>query len=356
LKLIFKAPINSLSFGQVSYNLLKQFRSLGVDVATFPIGNSAELSAYKPLPEFSSWLRESIENRYGKLDNKTPCLSLWHLMGSEDFIGKSSFLYTFHEMDGVTEQERSVISMHDHVFASSSYSRDVFAADNCSFCPIGFDDEFKPTEKRKFPDDVIHFILIGKFEKRKNTARIIKLWAEKFGNNRNYQLTCLINNPFMKQEDINWQISKALNGKRLFNITFLPHLKSNSEVNDLINCADVDLSGLSGAEGWGIPAFTATALGKWSCVVDATAHKDWATAENSILVEPSGKVEAYDGVFFFKGAGHNQGNFWNVFDDAIVDAMERAEKVAKTHNKTGTLLRGQFTYEKTAREILSHIF
>jgi hypothetical protein len=41
---------------------------------------------------------------------------------------------------------------------------------------------------------------LEKFEKRKHTARILKLWADKYGNNNKYQLTCSITNPFFKKE------------------------------------------------------------------------------------------------------------------------------------------------------------
>ena len=37
-KLIYKGPLNSLSFGNVSYNLLKAMYGEGYDVAIFPIG------------------------------------------------------------------------------------------------------------------------------------------------------------------------------------------------------------------------------------------------------------------------------------------------------------------------------
>ena len=45
MKVIIEAPINSLSFGNVTYNLLRQFWRRGVDMAYFPIGN-VDLSAY----------------------------------------------------------------------------------------------------------------------------------------------------------------------------------------------------------------------------------------------------------------------------------------------------------------------
>ena len=71
--------------------------------------------------------------------------------------------------------------------------------------------------------------------------------------------------------------SDELGGKTYKNINFLPHLKTNSEMNELYNSIDINLSGLSGAEGWNLPAFNSTCLGKWSIVLNATSHKDWAT-------------------------------------------------------------------------------
>ena len=159
----------------------------------------------------------------------------------------------------------------------------------------------------------------------------------------------------MEGEQLNWEISKALSNKKFFNISFLPHLRHNTEVNDLINSADVDLSGLSGGEGWGIPAFTATGLGKWSCVLNCSAHTDWATKNNSILVEPDGKRNPWDNTFFVEGQDFNQGRIFDVFDDKIVEAFERAEKKAKTPNVAGTKLRTKFKYSDMASAILSHI-
>ena len=75
---------------------------------------------------------------------------------------------------------------------------------------------------------------------------------------------------------MNQIIAQALEGKTYGNINFLPRLGTNSEVNEMLNSIDIDLSGLSGAEGWNLPAFNSTCLGKWSMVLNCTSHKDWA--------------------------------------------------------------------------------
>ena len=135
----------------------------------------------------------------------------------------------------------------------------------------------------------------------------------------------------------------------------MPFLKTNSEVNEFVNAIDIDLSGLSGAEGWNLPSFNASALGKWSIVLNATSHKDWANSDNSILVEPSGKIEAYDNMFFQKGSTFNQGNIYSFDNEEVISAMENAENICKKENKEGLKLQNTFSYGKTLDKILKYI-
>ena len=147
-------------------------------------------------------------------------------------------------------------------------------------------------------------------------------------------------------------IRNILEGKRYGNINFLPFLPKNSQVNDFINSIDIDLGGLSGAEGWNLPSFNASCLGKWSIVLNATSHTDWATPENSILIDPDGKQEVYDNIFFKKGAEFNQGNIYTFNDDELISAMEKAESICKNVNIEGEKLKDKFTYKNTLEKIL----
>ena len=209
--------------------------------------------------------------------------------------------------------------------------------------------------EKEYLKDKIHFGLIGKFEKRKHTAKIIKAWAKKYGNNYKYQLSCLITNPFLKSEQMNQMLQEAVEGKHYGNINFIPYLKTNSEVNDLLNAIQIDLSGCSGAEGWNLPSFNSTALGKWSIVLNSSSHKDWATDNNSILLQPNGKELAADGLFFGQDTLFNQGNIYTFDTDEFISAMETAESKAETINEEGLKLQKEFTYEKSLNKILELI-
>lgn len=355
----FCAPVNSLSFGNVSVNMLRELYKKGTKVALFPIGEKLDFATYDKLSDdFKSWVSDAFKNRLNSLKKDTPCLKMWHLNGSESRIGPNQTLYTFYECSSPTFPEKNLCDLQDKCIFSSSHAKDCFVnvgCDNTFNVPIGFDEDFHQTGKT-YLENRIHFGLMGKFEKRKHTGRILGLWADKYGNNNDYQLTCCINNPFFSNDQMNQVVAKALNGKRYTNINFLPFLKTNSEVNEYLNAIDIDLSGLSGAEGWNLPAFNSTCLGKWSIVLNATSHKDWATSENSILVEPSSTEEIYDGAFFHKGGEFNQGIMHSFSDESFHSAIDSAINKCKSINEKGGNLKEKFSYSNTIQKILDIIY
>lgn len=353
--LIVEAPLNSLSFGNVSFNILRELYNLNFNIGLFPIGN-VDLSTFGVSEDFKQYLQKAIDNRYSVLSNKPPSLKLWHFNGGEDRKSHCQNLFTFYECSEPTDIEVAIAKSQNKVIVTSNYSLDLFkqkGCDNFIFAPLGFDQDFHRTG-RSYLKGVTHFGLMGKFEKRKNTAGIIKAWLEKYGNNNKYQLTCCITNPFFKPEQMSEIIHSVLEGKRYSNINFLPYLKTNQEVNELLNAIDIDLTGLSYAEGWNLPSFNATCLGKWSIVSNATSHKDWATDENAILVECDSHIDSHDGVFFHSGQSFNQGAFRAYSEKAMIEAFEKAEKrlTEQPINTSGIRLGEQMTYANTVQKII----
>lgn len=358
MRLLVNAPISSLSFGNVSVNIVRELFKKNIDLTFFPIGDKAEMEAYDKIePDFVKYLQEATNNRYSKISKDIPSLKLWHIFGSETRHSKNQSLFTFHEVSEVTNIEKNLLKLQDNIFVSSNYTKNIFnlnGLDNVTHVPLGFDNDFQITNKT-YLQDKIHFGILGKFENRKNTARIIKSWLKLFGNKPEYQLSCAITNPFLDKARFQNELLKVLEGKNYNNLNFVPYMQTNSEVNDYLNSIDIDLGGLSGAEGWNLPSFNATALGKWSVVINATAHKDWATKDNSILIEPSSLKDCYDDVFFKKGQSFNQGQFFDISDQEMDDAILKSLSYAKTPNPEGLKLQKQFTYEKTVETILCAI-
>jgi len=358
MQLIVEAPINQLSFGNVTYNLLRQLWRKGVDVMWFPLGENANFESFDKIDKnFGSWLQDSAKNAINKIEPNTPSLKLWHLNGSQSRIGSKQFLYTFYELDQPTPEEINLAKFQTKTFFSSNYAAESFKkyGVDAGVVPVGFDEDFHKTGKQYLDPDIVHFGLMGKFEKRKHTEKIIKLWLAKYGNDNKYQLSVCVTNPFFKEDEMKSILANCLDGKRYTNINFLPYLKTNSEVNDFLNAIDIDLTGLSGAEGWNIPSFNASCLGKWSIVLNVTSHKDWANESNCILVEPNGLEECYDGKFFQKGSAFNQGNIFTWDSDTVAQAMDLAVSKRGQNNTNGELLKEEFSYSRSVDRLLKGI-
>jgi hypothetical protein len=211
------------------------------------------------------------------------------------------------------------------------------------------------TNKDYIPDKIV-FGLFGKLEiTRKRTLKTLSMWAKKYGNNPKYVLHAAIANPHMKPEDQSRLILNALEGKKYWNITFLPMVQSNAEYNDIINSVNIVLA-LSGGEAFGLPEFHAVGLGKHCVGLNAHAYKDYMNDSNSVLINPSSKIPCYDGIFFHEGQPFNQGNFYDWDEDEAIAAMEQAEQryAINPVNIAGQELK-KWTYEDTIKEIVENL-
>jgi len=357
MKVLVEAALNNLSFGNVSVNILKQLYKKNIEIGLFPISD-INIDAFSLDQDFKKYIEDAVNSRYKFLSEDIPSLKLWHINGADNRKNKNQFLYTFYECNQPTEIETAIVANQEKTIFSSTYARDHFlnkGLENCEAVPLGLDDTFKVTNKT-YMQDCVHFGLMGKYENRKHTQKIIQTWLKKYGNNNKYLLTCCINNPFFQPEQMKGLINQTLQGKHYNNINFLPHLATNSEVNEYLNSIDIDLGGLSGGEGWNLPSFNATCLGKWSVVLNSTSHKDWATKENSILIEPSGEIAVSDGVFFNQNQPFNQGTFYSWTEEEAISAMELAESKVGQVNTEGVKMGDKMTYEKTVDSILSLVF
>jgi len=352
-------PINTVSFGQVSVALLREIYKKEHQPCLFPIGN-LEINAQKEDKDFFSWIESCINKATYLHDKTTPIFKLWHFNGSLSAYSKKQLLLSFYELDQPTREEINIIKNNDKVLFSCNQPVETFKSlgiDNVGMVPLGFDSEnFKKKDKTYFSDGRVTFNLTGKFEKRKHHEKVIKSWIKKYGNNPKYFLQCAIWNPFLKPEDNEKVVQVLTEGKKYFNVNFLGFMPTNDVYNDFLNSADIIL-GMSGGEGWGLPEFQSVALGKHAVILNASGYTSWANEDNSVLVEPSGKIEAYDNMFFNKGQPWNQGNIHDFNEDVFLDACEKAIERFRDNkeNEKGLELQKEFTYEKTWNLIESEL-
>jgi len=347
--LAFNLPLNSTSLGQVSSSILREAYKKDLDINLFPIGN-VDLSSQEPDQKFFQWIQKSISNAQKKHSRKTPIFKLWHIHGSLESFSEKQVLFSFYEVDSPTITELNIVKNNTKVLFSSNYTVSVFkefGAGNVEYVPLGFDDiHFKEVPKQK--KEGIHFGLFGKLEPvRKRHLKVLQNWVKKYGNKQGYFLNCAIYNNFLDQNVQGQIIQQALNGQKYWNVNFLGYMQSNAVYNQLLNDTDIVLA-MSGGEGWGLPEFQSVALGKHCVGLNAHSYKDWMNKDNTVLVQPNGKIPCYDGMFFKEGSEINQGKIFDWADEDFLEALDQVESKFKINpiNVEGLKLKQEFTYAK----------
>ena len=357
MKYTFNVPINGLSFGQVSMSILRESYKLGHSPNIIPIGGQVDISSQKEDKDFISWLQSGLSKGLKNHKRSNPSFKLWHLSnGGMESLSDKQVLFSFYELDSPTAEEVNAIQNNYKVLFSCDYNTNTFKDYGCTnveTVPLGFDNvNFYNTEKTYFTDGRISFFIGGKWEPvRKRTDKVIQAWLKKFGNNPKYFLNCAIHNSFVNPDQHGQIYNNITRGQKYTNIQFLPFMQQNNIYNDFINSNDIVL-GL-GTESWGIPEFTATALGKHSVISNYAGHKQWADKENSCLVAPSAKVLAYDNMFFHPNQPFNQGSVYDFNEDSLILSMEEAVKRVESNrvNVKGLELQAKFTYKQTFDKI-----
>ncbi len=366
-ELVFEGPINNLSLGNVSINLIECLYKKGIKVHYLPIGQT-DIGNYNLSDDFKLWLQSSANNFCKSYKRDLITLKNWHIQQSWHFPTDKRYLLTYHELDTCSQEEINIVRNINKVFFCGNYSPKVFgeySLENIDSFNLGFDQKsFYKKDKVYFNDGRIQWHLGGKAEHRKHSLKILALWAKKYGKKQGesykqgeqqHFLNAAITNPFYDIKAQEQQIAQVFGGQRYINIQFFPFLNRES-LNDLYNASHIDLSGLSGGESWNLVSFNFSCLGKWAIVLNCSGMKTWVTKDNCILVNPSGKVDATDNIFFHKGSPFGgSGNFYTFDDNEVIAAMELAEKKAKTTNLEGEKLKTQFTYEKSLDEILTKV-
>lgn len=357
MKLAIHFPFNKTSLGQCSNNIARQFFNKKIDLNIFHIGQP-DHSDLEQEQDFIKWIVSNSIKSEEQHSKKNPLIKLWHINGSLESFSEKQYLYTFYELDSPTPRELNILKNQEMVFVPSSHYADLFKGFgiNCATVPLGFDSNNFSRTKINYSDSRIVFGLAGKLEKRKHHLKIINAWAKKYGNRHDVFLNCAIFNNFLKPEDQSAMISHALEGKRYFNINFLPWMDSNLSYNQFLNSNHIIIA-MSGGESWGLPEFTSVALGKHCIGLKAHGYKDWMNDENSICLTPNGKIPAYDNIFFKEGQPFNQGNIFDFSVDEFLDACDVAISKSQSNpvNESGLKLQTEFTWEKTANLILENI-
>lgn len=353
-------PLNNLSFGQTSVQIIRELFRREIFPPIIPIlaqGNrNIDISAQPPDETFNNKLQDCIRRQAEYCDKS---FKLWHINGAVNSLGRDQTLLTFHETDELTKDEINILKRNRNTIVTSESTKALFSnyGIDSHYVPLAFDTQnFQTISKKYFDDGRIVFLLVGKFEHRKRTAKTIKTWLKRFGNNPKYFLQVAAHNHFLPPEELKNTYSDLLGGKLYSNVTFFDWMPTNAAFNDYLNSGNIVLA-MSGGEAFGLPEFHATALGKYCVGHYATGYKSWMTEQNSVLVRSSCKIPAADGKFFNKGDRFNQGSFYDWEPDLFIAGCEEAIRNFEKNpvNESGLELQKTHTIEKMVDSFLNII-
>jgi glycosyltransferase involved in cell wall biosynthesis len=354
--------INALSFGNVSIALLREMYKRGLNPALFPITpdprNPFDLSTQKDDPGFTQWLCACHNSAQQRHSRKHATIRLWHINDSiHSYSERGNNLLTFFELDSLTPCEINVLRQQNRVYVTSRYTQTVFGmfGVQSEYLPLGFDaHNFSLLPKRPAIEGAISFLMAGKWEARKGHPQVLRLWAKRYGNNKDYRLNCAVHNGFLPPGALEQFIGQALEGKRYNNINFLPWASTNAIYNQTLQSSEIVIA-MSGGEGRDLPCYHATAMGAWPVAMRAHAYLDYLADDTAVLVNPNGKRPAADGVHFAAQGQFNVGNLFVAGDDDIIAGFEEAERRAKTGlNKAGLELQNH-TYAQAVDILLKDL-
>ena len=365
MELNLECAVNSLSYGQIAYGVLNELYERNIFPNIFARMNQVEIGAFdKASDRYKEQLKIGISKSYLNYKKTTPYLNIWHIHGgSWAKVSEPSYLLTFHELDSLTPSEVNIINSYNKVFVTSNYSKQVFEDSGVTvpviYIPMGFDSTHVYKLNRPYlTGQATVWSIIGKYENRKHTKRAIQGWIKMYGNNPLHRLHLFITNPFFKQEQMNQVFAEIFNNAPLpSNVTLLGYQPTNSLMNDAFNATDIIID-MSGAEALSLPSLNCVALGKHALIHNCTAMKDWANSENAVLVEPSGIIPVYDGMFFRPNELFNQGNIYTWSDSDYATGLKNVYSrwLQNKTNEVGKKLSETHSYKIGVDIILKEIY
>lgn len=349
------APIGFTGYGITSYNIYKSLKRLGLDICLFPIGNPSIDDENE-----KTGLLEDIGKQL-HFSNDSFCFKIWHQYDLATRIGSSKFFaLTFFEVDRLKPQEIVMINNLDGIFVASEWAKNILLANNITtnifVSPLGIDPavfNVSVQETVKRDDNKYIFLNIGKWEIRKGHDVLVEAFNDAFSEEDNVELWMLNYNPFLNQQQNSTWVNLYKNSKLGQKIKIVPRVQSHKDLAKLICLADCGVFPAR-AEGWNneVPEFYA--LNKPVILTNYSAHTQYATNQNSYLIDIDSLTEAVDDKFF-DGYG-KWANFGENQHNQLVEHMRYVYTNNIKSNPGGLETASKLTWDHTAKIIHSNIY
>ena len=349
MKLNLRAPIGlQLGYGIVSWEIAQALHNLGTELIYHPIGQPQVTQKEAPLVQ--KWI-----NNREFYSSHSPTISIWHQHDLFTRISREvNGALTFFEKDKLTNLEIESLNTQDFIVAPCEFIKNAIESDKrfkreVKHITMGVDsDFFRPIE---MPDNgrPYRFAVIGKLEKRKSHDIIHELFSRAFNKNDDVELFVSWDNPFLQEDEKKYWEKLYKESTLGDKIEFIPRM-GREQLPQLYNMVDCVLC-LSRAEGLDLVAMEAMSCGKPLIVTNYSAHTDYCTLENSLLVDIDETEPAYDG-HWFDGMCGSWAKMGDRQEEQIIDYMRKCYKTRYNNNIQGRQDMLGRAWSKTAEKIL----
>lgn len=312
------APINTLSYGYVGLNVFKTLLERKHDVTYYPIGNiEAEQKYHKAITE--AIYKQASFDRYA------PTVRIFHQFSMAESIGLGMRIgWPIFELNKFKDNELNHLRSLDRTVVCSEWAKEIALKHNlgntCYVVPLGVDTSIFYPQENAPKTKGTRFLNIGKWEKRKGHDILIEAFCKAFEPSDDVYLTMHCYNPFLSNpqnyNDGNASWANLYKNNKLGDKITVNNYKTSflQPVADIINAADCCVFP-SRAEGWNMPLLEAMACGKKVITTNYSAHTEYCTADNALLINIDELEPAHDNIWF-----HGEGE-WACIDEPQIDQL-----------------------------------
>ena len=352
----FQGPCCQTGYGIASKNILIALHKLNNYIGYFPIGQPQVETE-----EEGRIIGKLIDNQ-ANFDYSAPSIRFWHQFNMAEHIGNGpKFGFPIFELDQFNKKELHNLNFLDEIIVTSQWAKDVIAADNIEkpihIVPLGVNPAiFYPNGKHGLAprgNRPYTFLNISKFEYRKGHLELAEIFNKAFTKDDDVQLLMMCHNPFLNEAEVNAFMVPYKNSPLGDKVLFLDPCPTHHHLAGLIRGVDCGVFPTK-AEGWGMGCLEMMACGKPVIVTNYSALTEYCNDKNSFLINITEKEIANDGKWFTSGIGS-----WAKFDEPqieqTIEYMRVAYKNRIMDNPEGVETAKQFTWENSAKQLLSNI-
>jgi glycosyltransferase involved in cell wall biosynthesis len=295
-----------------------------------------------------------------------PSISIWHhewLMCRYPGRGKR-YNFTIFELDKFFDAGINNLNFLDGVFVCSKWAKGIVEENGIKtpvyVTPIGVDNRLFSTNYKKLDrnDGITKFIHCGKWEIRKSSIEVLECFEKAFSQNDNVELHLITGNRLMDYntpgESDKWKDlfrSSVLADK----IKIYDWIENEDNVYQIFRECDCGVY-LNKAEGFNLPLIENLAVGLQVIALNYSAHTEYISSDNALLVEPTELELAYDGCWFDGRSGGRWASIGSDQKEECVNHMryihKRKQSGDNLFNQAGVETAKKFTWKNTAETLL----